>query len=95
MNIRQVNPVNKKVSAKIVFKTENSNVTVIQILEGELLKEHITKTPALLVCIFGQILFENEEGENCRLKQGDYLKIKPLIKHWVKSIENSQLLLIK
>ena len=60
MNIRQVNPSNKAVAAKRVFETEHSNVTVIQILKDELLKSHITKTPAFLICVFGEVVFENE-----------------------------------
>ena len=95
MNIIEVNPADKPVSAKSIFKSEKSSVTAIQILEGELLKEHITKEAALLVCVFGEVLFENEKGESHNLNAGDFITIEAMIKHWVKAIETSRLLLVK
>jgi hypothetical protein len=34
----------------------------MQILNGQQLKEHTTKVPALLLCITGSVVFENEKG---------------------------------
>ncbi len=95
MNIKELHTQEKPVSAIVLFKGEQSNVTAIQILQGEKLKEHITRTPALLICIEGRAIFENENGVNVTLLPGDYVSIEPMIKHWVEGIELSQLVLIK
>ena len=50
----------------------------IQILQGGKLKEHITKTPALLICMEGEVIFENEKGIKTTLFTGDYVNIEPV-----------------
>lgn len=64
-------------------------------MQGEKLKEHITKTPALLICMEGEVIFENENGIKETLMSGDYVNIEPMVKHWVEGINESQLILIK
>lgn len=95
MNIKDLHTKLKPVSAIPHFKAEEGNVTAIQILNNQLLKEHTTKIPALLVCVTGEVVFENERGIKEILLPGDYVNIEPMIKHSVKGIEDSQLLLIK
>jgi quercetin dioxygenase-like cupin family protein len=95
MNISQQHESEKAVSAKPLFKTSEGNVTALQILENALLKEHITKVPALLVCINGEVVFENENYLRQTLTTGDYILVEPLVKHWVRGVQDSQLLLIK
>ncbi|MBP6025448.1 cupin domain-containing protein [Ferruginibacter sp.] len=95
MNIKDLHTKLKPVSAIPHFKAEEGNVTAIQILNNQLLKEHTTKMPALLVCVTGEVVFENEKGIKEILLPGDYVHIGPMIKHSVKGIEDSQLLLIK
>ena len=95
MNIKDLHTKLKPVSAIPHFKAAEGNVTAIQILNNQLLKEHTTNTPALLVCVTGEVFFENEKGIKENLLPGDYVKIEPMIKHSVKGIEDSQLLLIK
>ncbi|MEZ4986406.1 MAG: hypothetical protein R2795_15435 [Saprospiraceae bacterium] len=95
MNIQELHDIAKEVSAKPLFKTAEGNVTALQILENALLKEHITKVPALLICVAGEVLFENENGLQKSLAAGDYIHIEPVVKHWVKGVLDSQLLLIK
>jgi quercetin dioxygenase-like cupin family protein len=95
MNIKELHTQDKPVSATFLFKSELRNVTGIQILQGETLKEHITKTPALLICIKGEVIFENENGISETLKPGDYVNIEPMVKHWVEGTIESQLILIK
>ena len=95
MNIKELNTQEKPVSATSLFKSELGNATAIQILEGEKLKEHITKTPALLICIKGEAIFENENGVRETLKTGDYVNIEPMVKHWVEGKIECQLILIK
>jgi len=95
MNIKELHTQEKPVSAISLFKSELGNATAIKILKGEKLKEHITKTPALLICMEGEVIFENEKGIKETLKAGDYVNIEPMVKHWVDGIFESQLILIK
>ena len=95
MNIKELHTQEKPVSATSLFKSELGNATAIQILKGEKLKEHITKIPALLLCVEGEVVFENEKGEKNSLHSGDYVNIEPNVKHWVFANETSQLVLIK
>lgn len=95
MNIKTLHQDSKAISTASLFKTAESNVTSIQILGGEQLKEHITKVPALLICITGDAIFENENGDKVTLTAGDYVNIEPLIKHWINAKSTSNLILIK
>lgn len=95
MNLKELHTQEKPVSAVSLFKSELGNATAIQILKGEKLKEHITKTSALLICMEGQVIFENENGIKETLIPGDYVHIEPMVKHWVEGTIESQLLLIK
>jgi quercetin dioxygenase-like cupin family protein len=95
MKIKDLHPQEKPVSAISLFKSELGNATAIKILQGEKLKEHITKTPALLICMEGEVIFENEQGVKETLMSGDYINIEPMVKHWVEGTIESQLILIK
>ena len=95
MNIKQLHTEDKPVSAITIFKSDMGQAASMRILRGELLQEHVSKIPALLVCIEGEAVFENETGLKETLKSGDYVNIEPMVKHWVKGMKESQLLLIK
>jgi quercetin dioxygenase-like cupin family protein len=95
MNISEFHDSQKELSAKPLFKTSEGNVTALQILENALLKEHVTRVPALLVCVTGEVVFENEKGFKQTLANGDYVNIEPSVTHWIKGVQDSQLLLIK
>ena len=95
MNITELHTQEKPVSAISIFKSELGNATAIKIMKGEKLKAHVTKTAALLICIEGKALFENEKGVKETLITGDYVNIEPMVKHWVEGILESQLILIK
>ena len=95
MNIQELHQPGKEVSAIPLFKTEQGTVTVIQILKKQQLKEHITKTNALLICVTGETIFENEKGSKINLTPGDYVIIEPGVKHWLEGELDNQLLLIK
>ncbi len=95
MNIKELHTQEKPVSATALFKSELGNATAIQILQGEKLKEHITQIPAVLICIKGEAISENENGLKETLKPGDYVNIEPKVKHWVEGTIESQLILIK
>jgi quercetin dioxygenase-like cupin family protein len=95
MNIKDLLHHEKAISTAMLLKTEQASATAIQILQGEQLKEHITKVSALLICILGTAVFENEKGVKETLQAGDYISIDPMIKHWVNAIRDSQLILFK
>ncbi len=95
MNIKELHTQEKPVSAVSIFKSDFGQAASMRILKGEMLQEHVSKIPALLICIEGEALFENEKGIKETLRAGDYVNIDPMVKHWVKGIEESQLLLIK
>lgn len=94
MNIKDKHS-DKVVSAYPLFKGEEGSALAIQIQAGEQLKEHTTKSEALLICLNGSARFENEKGVVQALSSGDYVLIEPMVKHWVDGIETSQLLLLK
>ena len=95
MNVQSIHPKDKAVSAISIFKSDAGNASAIQLLKFEILKEHITNTPALLVCVMGEIIFENEKGDKSTLKTGDFILIEKDIKHWLIAVLESQLILIK
>ena len=95
MNLTELFTDDKPVQAKKLFSTTEGNVNTLRILAGNQLKEHITKVPALLVCVTGEVVFNNEKGLVSSLKSCDYVEIEPMVKHWVDAQEDSYLLLIK
>ena len=95
MNIKDLHTQEKPVSATSLFKSELGNATAIQIVQGAQLQEHITKIPALLICVEGEVIFGNENGIKETLFPGDYVHIEPMVKHWVDGVIDSQLVLIK
>lgn len=95
MNVKDLHTKGKPVSAISLFKGERGNATAIQILADGILEEHITKIPAMLICLEGEVIFENEKGMKETLRTGNYVNIEPMVKHWVKGTVESQLILIK
>ncbi|WP_296619420.1 hypothetical protein [Marivirga sp.] len=95
-HISELHDSNKGVSAKPIFKSSlGGNTTAIQLLKNETLKEHSSKTDALLICIDGKAFYKDEEGNENELNPGNYVEIKADVKHWLESPMDSQLLLIK
>ncbi len=95
MNIKALLSSEKAVSTAVLFTLEMASATAIQILKDEQLKAHVTKVPALLICVLGEVEFEDETGAKETLLSGDYVRISPMIKHWVNANTNSQLILFK
>ncbi len=85
----------KSLSVQMLFKATEGGVRSLQINKDGILPEHITAVPAILICVIGQVIYEDEKGTKQILKSGDFYSIEPKVKHWVKGIVNSQLLLIK
>ena len=94
MNLKDLHTEQKAVQTNAMF-TPTEKVISMQIAKGEQLKEHITKIPALLVCISGMATFSDENDQIISLHSGDYVNIHPNVKHWIDAAETSNFLLIK
>lgn len=95
MNIKEVTNAAKEVSTAAIFKTENATATAIRIREGGVLKKHTTPIPAILVCIEGVVVYEDEKAACIELRPGSYIQIEPQIVHWLKAREECALILFK
>ncbi|MFN7044090.1 MAG: hypothetical protein ACK4M1_02750 [Flavobacterium sp.] len=95
MNLIDLHSSNKPVQTQVLFEPTEAKVIALQIAKNEQLKEHVTKVPALLICVTGDAIFSNEYGEKIHLKSGDFIKIPVEVKHWVDAHELSNFLLIK
>lgn len=94
MNLQDLFTDKKQLQTKRIF-TATEGVILIQVNTGGELKEHVTKVPAFLICITGDVIFENEGGISKKLLTGDFVNIEPDVKHWLRGIADSNLLLIK
>lgn len=75
MKIQELHPEEKDLSAKVLFIGEEGVTKSIHLSRGAELSKHQSKTPALLICIVGEIVLENEKGVKKTLRQGDYVNI--------------------
>lgn len=94
MNLSQLHSSGNGVSAFPLFKASGM-IAALRIAAHHQLKKHITEVPALLLCVQGRVVFENEKGESHILHPGEFVRIEPEVEHWVDGIEDSQLILMK
>ena len=95
MHLKDHHEAKKPVSAKPIFRTTEGSALSIQILKGEELAEHLTKIPALLICISGSATYSAINGEESNLQPGDMVNIPADLKHKVHGKEDSQLILLR
>lgn len=95
MNLKELHESSKTVSAKPLFHCTDENALSLQILKGEELKEHITKKPALLLCIEGSAMFSSINGVEIQIGPGEMVNIAANLKHKVQGLEDSQLILLR
>ncbi len=95
MNLKNLHTENKAVQTNVLFQPTDGKVISLQIAKNEQLKEHMTAVPALLVCVFGNATYNDENGTSIKLQSGDYFNIPVNVKHWVDAHEESNFLLIK
>lgn len=95
MNLKNLHTEHKAVQTHLLFQPTDAKVIALQIAKNEQLKEHITKLPALLVCVSGKAIYNDEKGTSVTLQSGDYYNIPENVKHWVDVQEESNFLLIK
>lgn len=94
MNLKEIHTDAKAVQTKMLLQVEEGKVISLQIEAGEQLKEHVSKVPALLVCVSGKGIYKDESGET-NMKEGDYVFIKKDVKHEVDAITKANFLLMK
>ena len=95
MNLKNLHTENKPVQTNMLFSTTEGKVISLQIASGEHLKEHLSKVPALLVCVSGNAIYNEENGTTIELKTGDVVNIEADVKHSIDAIAESNFLLIK
>lgn len=95
MILKNLHTENKPVQTQVLFEPKEAKVISLQIAKGEVLKEHVSKIPALLVCVSGNAVFSDEKGAVINLQSGVYVMIEENVKHAVNAIEESNFLLMK
>ncbi len=84
-----------ELSAKVLFTGTTGKTTSISLKKDAILKEHITATDALLLCVQGVIEY-NQVGQDPQLLYpGEYVNIPANIKHHLVAKEDSQGVLLK
>lgn len=94
-NLNELHQNTDAVHTHMMFPATGGKVISLSIRQNSQLKEHTTPIPALLVCVEGEVVFQDEKGNSVTLKPSDYVNIEPDVKHWVNGIKDSHLLLIK
>ena len=94
-NLSELHSSDKIVSAINLFKGELGTATSIQFQNNGKLKEHTTKSLALLICVTGFVTYDDENETEIALEPGDYVMIAPNVKHRLYSSVQSQLILLK
>ena len=95
MNLKNLHTENKAVQTNLLFQPTDGKVISLQIAKNEQLAEHVSKVPALLVCVSGNAVYTDEKGTVINLSSGAYVMIEQNVKHAVKAIEESNFLLMK
>ncbi len=95
MNLKNLHTENKAVQTSVMFQPTDGKVISLQIAKNEQLAEHVTKIPALLVCISGNAVFTDDKGTVVNLNSGNYVMIEENVKHAVKAFDESNFLLMK
>lgn len=98
MNAKNISTIlgnDKAVQTSLLFNNVDQKVIVLKVLANEILAEHISKVPALLVCVSGEGIYKEKGGPSILMKDGDYVLIPQDILHEVSAIKTSEFLLIK
>lgn len=94
MKLKKVFTEKKDVQTNVLRQVEEGKVIALQIDKGKTLKKHVSKVPAILVCISGKAVF-NEENRKVKLRKGTYVLIEPNVEHEVTASKKSNFILIK
>ncbi len=95
MKLKKLHTTDKEVQTAVLLKTkEQGTVIALQIDANKVLKKHITKVPAVLVCVSGKATYK-EENKTVKLKKGSYVMIPANVIHEVIAKKKSNFILIK
>lgn len=95
MNIKELLTEDKVIQTKLLFNNSDQKVIALRIKEKEILKEHLSKVPALLICISGELIYQQKGDDEILLRNGDYVFIPQEALHELRAKTTSDLLLIK
>ncbi|WP_423146019.1 hypothetical protein [Rubrolithibacter danxiaensis] len=77
-----------------IKNSDKQQIIAIGLKKNQVLKKHVSATPALIVVLKGKILFEME-GNATELTEMETFDIPPTVPHEVSGIEESVFLLVK
>ena len=95
MNITDSIDTTKAIAVAQLSLEGNPLVNSICMQEGAHLKKHITKVPALLLCVKGEIEYESIDGTKALLCSGDYVHIPAEVEHWLNAKTKVEAVLIR
>ena len=84
----------QKPSSLVVSNSEKQMTIAIGLLKGQVLKKHLSSTPALIIVLKGSILFQMER-KNTIIDQFHTFEIPASVPHEVSGLQESIFLLIK
>jgi quercetin dioxygenase-like cupin family protein len=70
----------------MLFSGTEGKVIALQIA-SEHLKEHLSKVPALLVCVSGNAIYNEDNGTTVELKAGDFVHIEANVQHSIDALK--------
>ncbi|MEN8886109.1 MAG: cupin domain-containing protein, partial [Winogradskyella sp.] len=94
MNLKNLHTEDKAVQTQLLLNAKEGKVVSLQIASGKQLKEHVSKVPALLICVTGKGIYTEASGKTT-LEPGDYVIIKKDVKHQVDALTDSNFILVK
>ena len=84
----------EKAATLTVRNSDKQLIIAIGLMEGQILKKHISSTPAMIVVLKGAILFEMD-GTTTMIREFQTFEIPATVPHEVTGLEESAFLLIK
>lgn len=79
-----------------LFKAQNGRLTAIRLLKDEVIKEHKSPVPAMLLVLEGLVVYkELVDGVEHRLAATEYTEIPPDIMHQVTAETDAYCILIQ
>ena len=83
-----------KVSFKNIFETDNGGVSLVAFKKGQFLDTHIAPFEVMATVCEGEVEFTMLDVPH-RIKAGQFLLMGANVKHSVKALEDSKLMLVK
>ena len=84
----------QKPSTLVVSNSEKQMTIAIGLMQGQILKKHLSATPAMIIVLKGTILFQMD-GKTTVIDEFNTFEIPATVPHEVTGLEESIFLLIK